>query len=557
MWWRSRRAIKKPLDPEATFLDSSNLPSFDDQQFEGRIERPVKKSAFYLLEGACLLISVILLVKTGDLQIVNGETLARRSHNNTLRQTLIFAERGIITDRLGKELAWNDGGRRYIATPGFAHLVGYIGYPNEEELAGGDHPMEMIGRSGAEDFFNDDLRGRRGLKIEEVDVKGAVQSDYILDQPVTGNDLVLAIDARLQEKMSGYISALIEEGRFQAGAGVIMDTRSGELLALVSQPEYDPAILVSGKDRARISSYINDPRHPFLDRALLGIYTPGSVVKPFIALAALNEGVVTPEKKILSTGSISIPNPYDPEMSTVFRDWKAHGYVNMREALSVSSDVYFYEVGGGYQDQPGLGISRIEEYMRYFGFGTTSGLQFSGEAAGIIPSPEWKKANFNGEDWYLGNTYHTAIGQYGFQITPLQLVRGTAGIANSGRLPRPTVLKREPGAMAEFDLVPKVKPEYYQVVREGMRLGVEKGTANGLNVSAVKIAAKTGTAELGVSKGKVNSWATGFFPYEAPHYAFAVVMESGDRTNTIGSVFVMRQLFDWMAYNTPEYLAVD
>ncbi len=558
MIWRRARKIKTQIDPDTTFLDSSNLPSFDTQQFEGRIEQPVRKMAFYVLGLSCFLVGFLLVVKVGALQIVAGESLAERSQNNTLRHTPIFAERGIITDRNQVELSWNNNGRKYKPVAGLAHLIGYIGYPNEEELASGDHhPQEMVGRDGAEGVFNDDLRGQRGIKIEEIDVKGEIKSDYILDRPVSGADLNLSIDSRLQEKLYQLIFALVAEGRFQAGAGVIMDIKTGELIAMVSAPEYDPAVLTEGKDRTKISSYINSESYPFLNRPLLGLYTPGSVVKPFMALAALNEEVITPEKKILSTGSLSVPNPYVPGEVTVFRDWKAHGWTNMREAIAVSSDVYFYQVGGGFEDQPGLGISRIGEYMRYFGFGAPTGVDLQAEAAGVIPNPAWKKEHFDGEDWYLGNTYHTAIGQYGFQITPLQLARGIAAVASDGRLLTPTVRLVASGEEAVYQMVPEVKTKYYQIVREGMRLGVENGTASGLNTRAVEVAAKTGTAELGVSKGKVNSWATGFWPYRSPRYSFAVVMEAGDRGNTIGSVYVMRQFFDWLALERPEYLSTN
>lgn len=558
MLWRRARKIKAQIDPDTTFLDSSNLPSFDTQQFEGRIEQPVRKLSFSVLGLCCFFVALLFIVKVGQLQIVNGQSLAERSRSNTLRHTPIFAERGIITDRNQVELSWNNNGRKYKPAAGLAHLVGYIGYPNEAEMASGDHhPQEMVGRDGAEGVFNDLLRGQRGTRIEEVDVKGEIKSDYILDLPVSGENLNLSIDSRLQEKLHQLISALVEEGRFQAGAGVIMDVKTGELISLVSAPEYDPAVLTEGKDRAKISAYINSASHPFLNRPLLGLYTPGSVVKPFMALAALTEGVITPEKKILSTGALSVPNPYVPGEVTVFKDWRAHGWTNLREAISVSSDVYFYQIGGGYEDQPGLGISRIEEYMRYFGFGAPTGIDFLTEAVGVIPNPEWKKKNFAGEDWYLGNTYHTAIGQYGFQITPLQLARGIAAIANDGRLPKPTVLRLAPDMEPTYDLVPEVKTEYYQIVREGMRLGVESGTAAGLNTRAVEVAGKTGTAELGISKGQVNSWVTGFWPYRSPRYAFAVVMEAGDRGNTIGGVYVMRQFFDWLAAAQPEYLSTN
>src|SRR3989338_2158210 len=322
---------------------------------------------------------------------------------------------------------------------------------------------------------------------------------------------------------------------------------------MVSFPEYDSQMLTDGSDATAIKKAFDNPQKPFLNRATNGLYTPGSIIKPFIALAALEEGVITPEKEIISTGSISVPNPFDPTKPTIFKDWKAHGAVDMRRALAVSSDVYFYEIGGGFEEQRGLGIGNIDKYARMFGFGSVPpGSDFFGED-GVIPTPEWKKANFDGDPWRLGNTYHTAIGQYGFQVTPLQVVRGIAAIANGGKLLEPRIVE-EKDTPPSYIVIP-IKTASFEVVREGMHDAVTKGgTASGLLLPNVSVAGKTGTAELGTLKKFVNSWVVGFFPYENPRYAFTIIMEKGPRDNTIGASFVARQLFEWMSVNTPEYL---
>ena len=194
--------------------------------------------------------------------------------------------------------------------------------------------------------------------------------------------------------------------------------------------------------------------------------------------------------------------------------------------------------------------------MKLFGISEKTGVDLPGEEGGTIPSPEWKAANFNGEPWRIGDTYHTAIGQYGFQVTPIQMVRAVASIARSGVLLTPHVLLQaegEPPVDPQEQRV-DIDPGYFTVVREGMRKGVLGGTASALDTSSVSVAAKTGTAEIGVAKNYVNSWVTGFFPYENPRFAFAVVMEHGPSTNLIGAPYVMRTLLDWMGGNTPEYL---
>lgn len=544
----------KIIDPDEIFLDSANLPAFNVEQLEGSLEKPLPKAAFYFLGALCFLIVAAVAVRTADLQLKQGEALAARSSSNTLRRIPIFAERGIIYDRFGTELAWNEqGGRRYLAEPGLAHLLGYISLPTAEELQSGDYDVkELVGRTGAEEAFNPILQGERGVKIEEVDVNGELRSEYLLTRPTGGEDLHLSIDKRLQERLSFYIADLVARGLFQAGAGGMMDIYTGELLALVSVPEYDLNALAAGADPELLKQYQEDKKKPFLNRAVSGLYTPGSVVKPFMALAALNENIITPEKKILSTGSITVPNPFFPDKPSVFKDWKAHGWVNLREAIAVSSDVYFYSIGGGFGDQKGVGIEKIDKYAHLFGLGELAGIKLASEKKGVVPTPAWKAATFAGEDWRLGDTYNTVIGQYGFQATPLQLVRAAAAIA-SGYLVRPAILASvETPALTAADKLP-IKTEHLQVVREGLRLAVTAGTAQGLNLPSVAIAAKTGTAEIGAAKERINSLILGFFPDEAPRYSFAVVMENGRAGELIGGVYVMRQLFDWMSQMTPEY----
>ena len=227
----------------------------------------------------------------------------------------------------------------------------------------------------------------------------------------------------------------------------------------------------------------------------------------------------------------------------------------MRDAIAVSSDVYFYEIGGGYQDQVGLGITNIKKYMRIFGFGAVDVNNPLLQKAGTIPDPAWKSENFNGDPWRVGDTYNTAIGQYGFQVTPLQMVRAMSAIANGGTLLEPTIISGDNESLTKTKNL-GLSIYNIKVVQEGMRQGVTSilGTAANLNIPDVAIAAKTGTAELGTLKKYVNSWVTGFFPYDKPRYAFAAIMEKGPSTNTVGALYVMRQLFEWMAVNTPEYL---
>lgn len=546
----------KPIDPDEIFLDAFNLPALDDQQFEGRLEKPISRRTFRFLIVILALIGVIFLTKIVDLQLNKGEIFATRSANNTLRRIPIFAKRGLIYDRRREELVWNNPDRQYASETGLAHLLGYISYPSQNDLERGEFdPQELIGKDGAERLYDSELKGQVGIKIEEVDVLGQIHSGYILNEAKNGADIVLSIDERLQNKLASLIKDLAEEKGYVGGAGVIMDIYSGELLALVSLPEYNSQILAQGKDRATINSFLTNKSNPFLDRALFGLYTPGSIVKPIIALGVLNENIISPEKKILSTGELFLPNPFFPDQKSIFKDWKAHGWVDMKEAIAFSSNVYFYEVGGGFENQIGLGIKRIEKYAKMFGLGNSFSFDGLSTPPGVVPTPEWKAENFNGEEWRVGDTYHTAIGQYGFQVTPLQIARMIAAIANDGYLLKPTLRLSSTARSIKKNTKERlpIAPQHFSLVREAMRLAVTTGTAGGLNIPDLEVAAKTGTAELGSIKKEVNSWVVGFFPYDAPRYSFAVVMERGPRENLVGGTYIMRSLLEWMKTETPEY----
>jgi penicillin-binding protein 2 len=287
----------------------------------------------------------------------------------------------------------------------------------------------------------------------------------------------------------------------------------------------------------------------YLNRPVQGLYTPGSVVKPIEASGALSDGTIVPEKTINDTGSISVPNPYDPKHPNIFIDWRAIGIEDLRKAIAFSSDVYFYMVGGGYGDQKGLGIDRLDFWYKTFGFTSPTGIDLPGEKSGFLPTPAWKLKTTK-VSWNIGDTYHTAIGQYAVQVTPLEEARAIAAIANGGKLIRPTLVK---------DALPQgeslvVSPQALQVVREGMRQGVQEGTSIGLNdLSFTQIAGKTGTAQLGFHNEFYNAWAVGFFPYDHPKYVYVVVMEHGPSGNALGGIFAIHQFLQSLHAAAPEY----
>lgn len=550
---RRKRHRDRELAPDEIFLDSSNLPSFDTNRLEGRMEKPISERTFAAVMLVIGLILVAYTVQAGSLQVVQGDKFATQSENNRLRPEVIFAKRGAILDRNGVVLVENQPSekgfveRSYMA-PGFGHLLGYVSYPKKDS-SGNYYETDIKGLAGVESAFNETLAGENGLHLIEEDALGELQSQGSVKAPVDGTPLTLSIDSRVQSAMYAAIKELADRIPYKGGAGVVMDVRTGEIIALTSYPEYDPNILSKGQPADVIAGYSNDAREPYLDRPVNGLYTPGSIVKPIIAAGAFTDGIISPEKIIVSTGSISLPNPYDPEHPSIFKDWKALGPMNMRSAVAYSSDVYFYTVGGGFGDQKGLGINRLDYWYKLFGYTSETGIELAGESSGFIPTPGWKEETLK-EPWRIGDTYHTAIGQYAVQITPLEAVRSIAAIANGGKLLKATVLKDQP---MEGESV-NVSQEGLRIVREGMRMGVTEGTSVGLNaLPYVKAAGKTGTAQLGAHNEWYNSWAVGFFPYDDPKYAYAVVMERAPAGTSVGGIYVMYQTLSKMRETAPEY----
>ena len=559
--FQSRRIKKswsqREIAPEDIFIDSTNVSDLDENKFEGRLERPISVLSIKSISAFFLFLFIVFGVRLYILQVKEGSVYAEWSSDNRLRSEVVFANRGVIEDRNGISLAWNESAtttesdypiRKYINQDGFAHLVGYVDQPKKDSK-GVYYKAKYEGLDGIEAFYDARLSGQNGEVLVEENARLEEQSRSIIVPAQDGINLKLEVDSRLQKLLFDSLRRLAQDAGFKGGAGVVMDVKTGGILALASFPEYDPQVMSDGKDKVLVDSYLNDKHSVFLNRAVAGLYTPGSTVKPFIALASLNENIISPNTKLFSSGALVVPNTFSPDKPSIFRDWKAHGWVNMIEALAYSSNEYFFKIGGGYENQRGLGIDKINEYTSDFGLKSKTGIDLFGEREGLVPNPSWKESLF-GESWRLGDTYNTSIGQYGFQITPIELARATAAIANGGKLVRPHILNF---SQVESKTIEFLNKEDLNIVRMGMRDGVLYGTAKFANVPYVDLAAKTGTAELGVSKSLVNSWITGFFPYDSPRYVFTILMEEAARENTLGAVRAARSFFDGVLENAPEY----
>ncbi|MDB5188734.1 MAG: penicillin-binding protein 2, penicillin-binding protein 2 [Candidatus Nomurabacteria bacterium] len=557
VWKRNTRKRRRVIElhPDEILLDVHNLPEFDRQQFEGRMEQPIAKRSFKVLLGVMVVAGMFFLGRLGVLQIAKSAYYETRSEQNSLNHVDIIADRGVVYDRNGVLLAWNTPGndvaptfRNYITQGGFASLLGYVSYPAKDSR-GNFWQTSIIGKDGIEKQFNTDLSGQNGTQLIETNVGGTTLSEGVLQDPIPGKNISLSVDSQVQETLYNGIQALAQQSGYVGGAGAIMNIQTGELIAMTSYPQYDENVLSTGKDTTLINSYLQSSARPFLNRMTDGLYTPGSIVKPFLALAALHEGVIDPATVLHTTGELRVPNPYVPGQYTIFKDNANHGDINMAQAIAVSSDAYFYEIGGGFGNQPGLGIANIDKYTDLFGIGKKTGINYSGELTGVVPSIAWKAKNFpNDPTWHIGDTYHTAIGQYGFQVTPMQMLRAVGGIASRGTLVTPTILKSVDGKPVGPTVHLPFTEAEYSAVFDGMHMDtMPGGTAANLQNTAFNVAAKTGTAQIN-NNTRVNSWVEGFFPLEHPRYAFIILMENGPNISS-GAKNAMKPVIDLYAAN--------
>ena len=532
-------------------ISDAQFNQFNLSQVQGRFSIDISKKSFILMTALIFIILILLFLKVGHLQLILGEEYRNISNNNTFTENIIFAERGLIYDRFQTPLVENhplndEYSVREYPGVGFGQLLGYVNYPAKDKY-GIYYQTEIEGLMGVERSFNHKLKGRNGSVFLERDASQNIITEHFAEKAIAGDSIVLSIDSRLQNKTFSLFEQNVSSRGFKGAAFSMMDIKTGELLALVSYPDFDPIIFTEGNINL-INKYLESPSSIFLHRAISGLYTPGSTIKPFFAIAALEEEVIDPNKHILSKGFIEVANPFIEGEVSVFRDWKVHGYVNIIDALAVSSNEYFYHIGGGYEEQEGLGINKLNVYAEIFGFGRPTELSLYGEPSGVIPNKDWKERVFD-DVWRLGDTYNTVIGQYGFQVTPLQLTRAMAAIANNGVLVEPHILLDKTGK--DKNLL--IEQQNIDIVQQGLRRAVLTGTAKALNVFYVDVAAKTGTAQID-SRGNINALITGFFPYNNPKYAFTLILEAGDGAFENTPSEIMRLLFDWMYINIPEYL---
>jgi penicillin-binding protein 2 len=439
--------------------------------------------------------------------------------------------------------------RNYVLGQSFSHLLGYIGRVTQDEFTGKKSYAinDSSGKTGLEKSYEEYLRGIPGILETQKTAVGIQKGQEIISEPVPGNNIILNIDSGLQQKVYDELEKVVKDVGSKKASAVAIDPRNGQVLALVSYPSYDNNLFSKGISQKDLDQLVNDSSRPFFNRAISAQYPTGSTIKPFEASGALQEKLISPNKLINDPGFIEVISKYDPSIIYRFGGVTPHGWVDMREAIAVSSNIYFYTIGGGYKDQQGLGPTKIAKYLSLFGWGEKTGVDLPGEYKGFIPSPEWKK-QYKGENWWDGDTYNLSIGQSDLQVTPLQLALAYATIANGGILYKPQIVNEIIGVKKfEPEIVRQgfIDKENLKVIQEGMRDGVEKsyGSSYFLNSMSVPVASKTGTAEIGKA-GFYNTWASVYGPYENPEIVLVVTIEEVEGLRS-GSLTVAREVLNW------------
>jgi penicillin-binding protein 2 len=523
---------------------AKNIPGFD------LVFTPSKLPGGDELERMLDELSVLLSVPRKELEeIIDGTDYSSKethflkeniSHETALR----FVEKsnlfpGIYLEKTAR--------REYTDGEIFSSILGYTGKVNKEDLNENEDYLitDYKGKDGLEYSYDQQIRGRHGVHKVEVDSKGNIQDELEIIDPQPGSDLVLNIDSELQKKAYEILKKTMEENEeAEAATLVAIDPRNGGVKALINFPSYDNNLFSNGISQEDLSKLMDDDRKPLLNRAISGEYPPGSIFKPIVAAAALEEKIIQEETVINCSGLISVGQ-------WKFPDWKTHGITDVKKAIAESCNVFFYALGGGWDGIEGLGINKIKKYANLFGLGNLTGIDIPGERSGNIPDENWKLEKI-GEKWYIGDDYHVAIGQGFITVTPLQMAMATAAIANGGTFFQPQLVDKiisVGGSVNDLEPVPVnsgfISKENIEIVKAGMRETVfgPNGSGRLLSTLEVETAGKTGTAQFG-AQDKTHSWYSSFGPYENPEIAMVILVEGGGEGHD-WAVPVAKEIYEW------------
>lgn len=453
-----------------------------------------------------------------------------------------------------------DNSRFYPYGEALAHLVGYVGKMSEEDIKKYPHyPLtSIIGKAGLESYYENYLQGKLGKRLIETDASYKIIKNLGTIEPTSGSDLITTIDKDLQIELFNSLKKYALQFNVKGATGIALNPKTGEILALANYPSFDPNVLTKGSPKKTIESYLNNPNHPLFNRAIGGLYHPGSTIKPLMALAALEEKIIDPNKEIYDEGEIVIQNPYNPELKYVYKDWKKHDWVNLKKAIAVSCNTYFYTIGGGYKDIKGLGIEKIKKYWLAFNLDKKLGIDLSGEALSVLPDPLWIKNNRkNDPQWKLGDTYNVSIGEGNLLLNPLQLINYLSTIANGGSIMKPFIVKEIVSSNNETLLtqIPiklnslNVSLENLKLVQEGLREVILSGTAQSLKYLPFKVSGKSGSPKF-LTEGKeaYHSIFVSYAPSDNPEIALIVLFEQPPLGSMV-TISVTEEILNWYYNN--------
>ena len=456
--------------------------------------------------------------------------------------------------------------RSYVYKDFASHILGYVGEVSKGELKaskfGRYEQGDMIGKNGVEKIYESNLKGKKGFKEIEVDVSGRELKTLRKLSPKAGNSLVLTLDSRVQNKLEKLMDGVLGENPVE-GSVVVMKVQSGEIIAMVSKPSFDPNFFATGVSREKWNSLVRDEKNPLQNRAVDGQYPPASTYKLVTAYAALSEKVVEPESTIFCPGHFRLGK-------RDYRCWKkkGHGQMNLHDALVQSCDVYFYTLGHR------LGIDNLAKYANRLGLGELTGIELQGEKPGLVPSRQWKK-RFKKEPWFPGETISASIGQGYNLVTPLQSARMISTIASGGILIRPYLVKKiedSDGKLIQefFPVVSRnigIDPEVLKHLKEGLRGVVHEahGTGHRARLKNIIVSGKTGTAQVVGMKPsdeidpeeeipysfRDHAWFVAFAPYEKPEVAVSVIIEHGGHGGTTAAPIARKILETYFTHYPP------
>lgn len=456
--------------------------------------------------------------------------------------------------------------REYPEAVSFSHLLGYTGVISPDDLKSLDSQRydanDFVGKSGLEAQYEKYLHGENGENLVEVDASGKLVNVLGEKKTNPGDTLVLNIDQGLQKKLYDLMS---KDNPNRKAAAIALNPKNGEVLALVSLPGFDSNLFAHGIKKADYQKLVEDKNLPMFNRAVAGVYPPGSTVKPMVAVAALQEGTIMENTVITDRGVLVIPNQYNPSVAYNFYGWKRDGLgaMNVKSAIAESSDIFFYVVAGGHPSLQvqGLGAEKLAEYYHKFNLGAVTGIDLQGEKPGLVPDPDWKAKYFAGDPvlskWYLGDTYHIGIGQGDLLVTPLQVALWTATIANNGVGYRPRILNKvlDENGRVVFQSQPQVlvsriaDEKNLKIVQAGMRQTIVAGSGRQLASLPITSAGKTGTSQFdGADPKKTHAWFTVYAPYEDPQIVITVLVEAGGEGHAVAAP-VAKEVLQWWAEN--------